>query len=217
MTDLLNKQTTLYLRDFDEHEKVVITYSQEDLETAQKEGFDQGFNDGYATGYAQGQQDALNEHDHTLQKTLHTVQNDLEQYRELQTQYNENLEFHIITTLRTILKKVLPFYIKEYGFHELHQFCEQTLDHLIRKETVILFTHSTFYDFLLKKSPQFLNQIKVEMDETLHPYECRLEFVDGGAHYHLEEITQKVFDVIDQIPLLTQAETQQQTQEISHG
>ena len=165
-------------------------FTLEDIEAARQEGFE----DGKATGSAEAKAsidrsvaDALTVAGQALQ-TLGPALDDL----------RAGIEANALQTVTTIVRKIVPYYVRKHGFDEVEALLRDCLSAAYDEPRIVVRAHDSVLVSLtdqldtLTKSSGFNGNVVLFEDQELAPGDCRVEWADGGAERDVNRIWEKI-------------------------
>ncbi len=181
-------------------QKIVIMYTEDEVREISQQSLDEGRGLGFDEGYLRGKEEAITEHELSVQSLLIKMEQKMEEILENQDVYLEKLGFNSKTLFFAFAKKILPHYVQKYGLFEMENFIKDLLNHLLHKEKIIVNVHPDFKESLEKQFHS--NECKADClifnsDERLNEQQIDVQWNNGGATYDIDQvykIVDKVFD-----------------------
>ena len=198
MDKYLKKQPVFHLENFDIEQKIVITYTEDEVNIIQDRALEEGRNQGFDEGFLKGKEEALTEHDLALQSLLMKMEQKMEEILQNQEEYLEKLEFNSKTLFYAFVKKMMPHYVKKYGLLEMENFMTDFFGHILRKNNITVNVHPNLKEPL--KNQLISNGYNVDFltfngDEHLTERQIEIEWENGGARYDMDQIYTLVDDI----------------------
>ena len=187
----------LFLEDFAYRpQKIIQIYNDEDIHLAKEKAFAEGQSAGYKNGYEEGKAIALTTHEIEMSSFLEAFNEKLEKLIFQMKAYNDNYAADLFDATYAIFKKVLPSYIEKNGKGELHNFIDQILKNILKKQEISIKVSPNLKESItefLKSGNVNVDYINILEEEKYNQFECAIEWVDGGASLKIEEL----YDLID--------------------
>ncbi len=183
-----------------DEEEFVITYTLEQLQESEEEGYTRGKIDGINEGHKEGYE--LN------QKIRDALSNMVVKIEQLFHQHNELVNNSIKETSSLALqiaKKLAGNALQENPDQVIEGAIAQCFKFLFNEPNVDIVVHSSLAKSLEEKinkivsESQFSGNIKITGDDAVAVGDCRIQWQGGGASCSLEERNQKIQDVIDSL------------------
>lgn len=187
------------------------TFSEEELEQARKETYDLAYQKGY--------EDGRNEVQESLEKKVSDILAAISAQAGLifanESTRDDIFEQEVITLTSAILKKVFPVFMHKYGEDEF----KNTLSKVLKGQSERSEIHIEVMPGTTENISEKLSQISlknqitarfnVEENASLSENACILKWKDGGAIRDIENLAQKILDILEtntEVPQTTNPE-----------
>lgn len=165
-------------------------FTLEDIEAAGQ----QGFEDGKATGLAEAKASI----DKSIADALANASLALENLGPALDQLRAGIEADALRTVTTIVKKIVPYYARKYGFDEVEALLHECLSAAYDEPRIVVRAHDSILGSLtdrlddLTRSSGFNGNIVLFEDQSLAPGDCRVEWADGGAERDVNRVWENI-------------------------
>jgi flagellar assembly protein FliH len=167
----------------EETKKVEPTFSEGDVAAAREAGRQEGLVEGRAaaTREISQQQAELLSH---VERLMQRLSDDVWKVYAQQKQAASDIAL-------TIVRKLLPDYVKKYGMQEMTSAIEASIAEMINEPRLVLRVPDPHFDFISKEVNTIADKlgyggkIIVLADPNLGEHDCRLEWADGGMERNL--------------------------------
>lgn len=196
MDKYIGQNNKLILEDFGYRpQKIVQLYNDEDIHLARKEAFAEGQNSGFQVGFEEGQEAAIGNYDIEMRSFLKTFNNKLDDLIIQMNLYNKHYAADLFDTTYAIFKKILPHYIEKNGKDEIHNFVNQILKNILKKQKILIKVGPAFQEsiiqFLENENVDF-EHINIVAENKYSQLECAIEWMDGGALLNIEDLYSQI-------------------------
>lgn len=178
----------------EEPEVVVPTFSEEQVEAARKEGFEQG------------KTDALKEASTTIENQIvdstKAIGAQLNQLISSQSQVNNDIFRDAIKISRAITQKSFPSINAEHGILEIEQLIRHILNQILEEPRVKIQVHPTLTEHLSERlneisaETHFEGRVHIIADEAIEQGDCRIDWSNGGAERNLDNVMLEIDAII---------------------
>ncbi|MBI3419386.1 MAG: hypothetical protein HY053_04550 [Proteobacteria bacterium] len=167
----------------EEEKKIAPSYSDADLTAAREQGYQQGLTEGRSITTNEVSQKQANLLLH-IERLLHRLAEDVWKVYAQQKQAASDIAL-------TIVRKLLPDYVKKHGMQEMTSAIEASVAEMINEPRLVLRVPDAHFEFISKETTAmaerlgYAGKIIVLADATLGEHDCRLEWADGGMERNL--------------------------------
>ncbi|MFA6280428.1 MAG: FliH/SctL family protein [Bdellovibrionales bacterium] len=193
-----------------ERQKTKQTFSQEQLEAAQKGAYEKGFSEGQKT-MAEDQQQYMN----TLlskidQNTSHLI---TESLGEWQRQLAQLQEIALV-----IARKIMPTFVARHGLEEVESIVAKIVTEMSHEPRLVFRVNEAQFDDAktrinaIAESAAYAGKLVILGDPDLGPSECRVEWADGGIERDIRALWQDIDRVMDEVQTLEPASLETTTE-----
>lgn len=176
-------------------EPIAPTFSEKDIATARRQGYDKGKKDGIAEALAGIEQ--------ATATSLETLATQLETIFATQINANEATERDAAHLALAIARKLFPQLYETHGLGEIVKVTEDILSHLIREPRLVLSVSETnveplrdrISDFLTKRG--FQGTLEIRGESTLGAGDCKIEWMGGDAARDTSALFAEIDSVIE--------------------
>lgn len=166
-----------------QEEKKAASYGEADLASAREAAYQQGLVDGRAAaaGEANQQQAAMMQR---VERLMQRLSDDVWKVYVQQKQAASDVAL-------TIVRKLLPDYVKKHGMQEMTSAIETCITEMIHEPRLVLRVPDAHFDYMSKEVNAmgerlgYAGKIIVLADATLGEFDCRIEWADGGMERNL--------------------------------
>ena len=172
------------------------TFSEEELEAAKKQAFNEGKQAGIQETQASLQQQTTN--------TVSSIARDMQTLFNAEQERAKLYEMEAVRLTLHVFKKLFPYQDKAHGFEELQSFLLNTLNNKREQSTIEVHVASALAQDVLK-ALDLISQTNSNLSYEVLPsdqiqgFECRLNWKDGGAIYKPQDIAQEVEELLKQV------------------
>jgi flagellar assembly protein FliH len=172
------------------------TFTEEELAAARQAGFLEGRNTGISEAQAS--------HERRSADALDQVSRALGQLDRAQREGIVELMRGALEVTHTIVRKVLPDYVRRHGSDEIQALVRQVLETLIEEPRVVIRVPQDLIDTLKPriaqagKATSFEGQLVVFGEPTLGDSDCRVEWSSGGAERLVQQSLDQIAAVVGQ-------------------
>jgi flagellar assembly protein FliH len=194
----------------EQEKKAQPTFGEGDLAAARESGYQQGLVEGRAA--AQG--DINQRQSDFLQRVERLMQRLAEDVWKVYTEQKQTASDIAIT----IVRKLLPNYVKLHGMQEMTTAIEASVAEMINEPRLVLRVPDVQFDYMSKEINAIAGKlgyggkIITLADPNLGEHDCRLEWADGGMERNLNYTWSEIErQVLRHSPAQAQAQTHAQT------
>lgn len=185
------------LQSFDDAKKSTVIYEHEEIMRIKENNYQEGYSIGYQEGYDAAAFKMKSENDIAEHNILDGIRDHLEKLKTEQETYNARITDHLLTFFKTVSLKLFPFCIEKYGIEEIESIAQKINNILLHKEKPTMYISVTLLDKLKEKSSEVLDLFNIQEKNNFAPYEFNVCWENGGAHINLDELHQKIHQLIE--------------------
>lgn len=166
------------------------TYTQEQLDEAKRQSFDEG--------KAAGQKAMMDDQQKYLNVLLSGLDKKLGHMSDTMTQFQQQLLTHAQGIALAIAKKILPAYTVRYGLDEIEAIVSQVLTDMAHEPRLVVRVGEAQFETVsgkmsaLAEQKAYSGKVVVLCEESLGPTDCRIEWADGGIERDINTLWQCV-------------------------
>ena len=171
------------------------TFSEEELQAAKDEAFQEGRAEGFRQAETTTQQMIAN--------ALNIIAAGMPSLRDAQDQANDDTARTALQVALNALGRVLPTFVARHGAGEIETMVAELMPHLLDQPRIIVKVHHDLVEGLRDRlvavtdANGFEGRVVVMGDAAIMPGDCRLEWADGGAERDMARVWQEIEDIID--------------------
>jgi len=176
-------------------EEIVPTFSEEELENAKKQAFDEGLEKGKAEAMATVERETRD--------VIKALSHHITELFSAQEKANNVLLRDGIGISTAMVRKMFPEMNRQNALTEISRLIETTLMRLIEEPRIIIRTHpdmqASLDDVLpeLKAGAGYEGRVLLKEDAKLNYGDCRLEWGDGSAERMCDQLWQSIDQIIE--------------------
>ncbi len=189
-----------------EGEKPKPTFSQEQLEAAQKEAYEKGMADGQKAA----KQDQQNHMNALLAKIDHNTHHLVtESLGEWQRQLAQLQEIALV-----IARKIMPSFIARHGLEEIESIVAKIVTEMSHEPRLVFRVNEAQFDDAktrinaIAESAAYAGKLVILGDPDLDLSECRIEWADGGIERDLKTLWQDIDRVMGEVQTIEPTPTE---------
>jgi flagellar assembly protein FliH len=171
------------------------TYSEADLAQAHSEGL--------ATGLARGLAKTSTSLEAQQATALDTIAATLAELMPTYRDALENSRIEVLTIARAVIAKTLPKIAEENALALIETAIASVLPKLMDEPRAVIRISDTLLDQLqeavdgIKRKSGYSGDIILLVEDGLGPADCTVEWADGGAEFHQNQIWQEINEAVD--------------------
>lgn len=179
----------------EEPEVIIPTFSEEDVETAKKQGFEAGKEEGLAATT-----EVLTKQ---INETLSKIDEKILTTFQTQDDVNQELARAAHSLALGICKKMMPALAKQHSFSEVGRVIDEVFAKVIEEPRITIRVHMDIAEAIkeristLVKEKGFEGKVFVEADDALNASDCRVDWGTGGRERNTSELWAKIDSILD--------------------
>lgn len=180
----------------EEPEEVVPTFSQEEVEQARQQGYEEGKQEGLAATTETLTRQA--------NETLAGIDEKLAAAMEDQQAVNGELSRAAISVAVGICRKMLPALAEKHAFDEVESVVESVFSRILEEPTATFTVHPDLVEKIgervneLSAQKAYQGRIVVQSQDGVEPGDCRVEWPNGGGERDTRALWREIDAIVDQ-------------------
>lgn len=196
------QQNKLLLEDFDSSkQKIIQIFNQDDLLKEKEKSFQEGQSEGYLSGYEQGKNEAIQDYETELLSHFSMINHKLDQISHDIAEYKQHFSYHLLDATEAIFRKILPYYVKQYGKNEIKEFVKQIIEQTLKKDHFTIYTPQKYKEDIIEKFQEnniSLESLTFKCADNDHTF-CDIQWTNGGASINIDALYEAANEALEHI------------------
>ena len=196
-----------------EREKPKPTFTQEQLEAAQKES--------YESGVAAGKKAVLESQQQYTNLLLNEMNDKLLDLQKTSQEVWQHQLLDMQQVALVIARKILPRYVEQFGLDEIEAIVEKVIKDMSREPRLVIRVGEAQFDEArdrinkIAEGKAYEGKVVILGDSDLGPSDCRIEWADGGIERDVRSLWEEIDRVLAEVQTIEQPVSDQQPEEPS--
>jgi len=176
-------------------EEIVPTFSEEELELARLQSFEEGKKEGLAATT-----ETLTKQ---INQTLAQIDQQLERAFLTQDSVNEALSHAALSVAKGVCAKMLPALSERHSFGEVERVIVAVFNKIVEQPRVTISVHSSLSQALeervleISAGKAYQGEIVFQSDETMSPSDCKVEWSNGGSERDAKAMWEDISAIVE--------------------
>lgn len=196
-----------------EREKPKPTFTQEQIDAAQKEGYEQGV--------AAGKKAVLESQQQYTNLLLTEINDKLLDLHKASREIWQGQLHEMHQVALVIARKIMPRYIERFGLEEVEAIVEKVIRDMSREPRLVIRVGEAQFDDArerinkIAEGKAYEGKVVILGDAELGPSDCRIEWADGGIERDVRTLWDEIDRVLSEVQTPETKSSDQQTPEPS--